>query len=472
MRKIIFALTVLLLTSAISFQSCSSCNKKHKRDDKDSVFAKGKVIPNVLCRKDINQSYALYLPSKYSEDKKWPVVYAFDSHGCGLLPVDLFKDDAEKYGYIIVGSNNSKNGTQWNVTSEIYDTLYNDTHRRFSIDDSRIYTAGFSGGSRVASTIAITKGGINSVIGCGAGLGSQEQPQQKFGYFGIAGNADMNLTEMVILDSALEKSGYRHYLESFEGKHEWPPKTVVSDAFLWLELNAIKDNLKTKNDTLVKNKLNKWKKNYLSLNSEKKYYDAYLLCKKIISYFEGLMDVSSFKTEKSNLEKNPAVNQMKKHLNEIAKQETKLQSYYAEAISSQTIDWWKSQVGQINQKIKTISDNEEKFMYKRLLNYLSLASFMNVNGSMQSGKLDNAEKFNTIYTIIDPENPDHAYFSATLSMKKGKQDEALQFLEQAAKLGFSDQSKLEKDEILAPLKQLEKYPAILDSIKKNANKKQ
>ncbi|MFA4851324.1 MAG: hypothetical protein WC599_02290, partial [Bacteroidales bacterium] len=132
MKKIILILSVILLSTAISFQSCSSCNKKHKKDDTDSAFAKGKVIPNVSCKKDITQNYALYLPSYYSEDKKWPVVYTFDSHGKGALPVELFKDEAEKYGYIIFGSNNSKNGTPWFTTTAIYDTLYNDTHRRFS----------------------------------------------------------------------------------------------------------------------------------------------------------------------------------------------------------------------------------------------------------------------------------------------------------------------------------------------------
>lgn len=473
MKKTIFVLSVLLLTSAISFESCSSCNKRHKKEIKDSVFIKGKVISNVQCRKDISQSYALYLPSNYSGDKKWPVVYAFDSHGKGLLPVELFKDEAEKYGYIIVGSNNSKNGTPWNVTSEIFDTLYSDTHHRFSIDDSRIYTAGFSGGSRVASNIAIIKGGINSVIGCGAGFGSQEQPQQKFSYFGIAGNADMNLTEMIMLDSALEKSGFRHYLENFEGKHEWPPKSVIGDAFLWLELNAIKDNQKVKNDTLINNKLNKWKENYnILLKTEKKYYDVYLLCKKIILYFDGLTDVSAFKEEKSKLEKNTIVIQTKKHLNEIAKQETKLQSYYADAISSQTTDWWKAQVGQINQKIKTISDNKEKFMYKRLLNYLSLATYMDVSGALKKEQFVDAEKLNIIYTLVDPENPEHAYISATLSMKKGNKEEAILFLEKAAELGFAEAARLESDTVMLPLKQNEKYSKILDSIKTNVNKKQ
>ena len=159
-------------------------------------------------------------------------------------------------------------------------------------------------------------------------------------------------------------------------------------------------------------------------------------------------------------------------MNEIAKQETKLQSYFADAIASQKIDWWKVQVGQINQKIKTTSDNEEKFMYKRLLNYLSLATYMDVSGALKSGQFTDAEKLNIIYTLVDPENPEHAYISATLAMKKGNHEEALLFLEKAAELGFTESDRLEKDTVMMSLKQNEKYSKILDSIKNNANKKQ
>jgi hypothetical protein len=469
MKKLNFIFTITFF-SFILLQLFSSCNGKHKKDDND-VFEKGKVIASVQCKKDVTQSYALYLPSNYSEDKKWPVVYVFDSHAKGSLPVELFKDEAEKYGYIIIGSNNSKNGTPWDVTEAIYDTLYNDTHLRFSIDDRRIYTAGFSGGSRVASTLAITKKGIIAVIGCGAGFGLQKRRKQKFSYFGIAGNADMNLTEMIFLDSSLERSKFRHYLQTFDGKHEWPPKSVVADAFLWLEMNAMKDKLKTINDTLVSNRLKKWKSKYDSLYGKNNYYEAYLLCKKIINFFDGLTDVSDLKKGKSILEKNSAVLSTLKHLNEIAEKESGMQTYYSNAIPSQSADWWKIKVAMMNEKTKTVQDNEEKFMYKRLLNYLSLAAYMYVNNSMKKGDMEKAEKFNIIYSLVDPENPEHAYISATLSMKKGNKEEALLFLEKAAELGFTEASRLENDTVMLTLKQNEKYSKILDSIKNNANKK-
>ncbi len=471
MKKTLLISLVLLLSGAICMQSISSCNKKHRRDQQDSAFTKGKVIPYIECKKDFSQSYALYLPSYYSEDKKWPVVYAFDSHGKGSLPVELFKGEAEKYGYIIVGSNNSKNGTPWETTSVLYDTLYSDTHRRLSIDNSRVYTAGFSGGSRVASSVAISKGGINSVIGCGAGFGSQEHPAQKFNYFGIAGNVDMNLNEMITLDSALEKSGYKHYLEKFNGKHEWPPKTVVSDAFLWLELRAMNDKLKPTNDTLVKNTFTRWNKEYLTLSDSGKFYKAYLLCGKIINFFDGVKDVTTLKADLKKLSENAAVISAKKHLQVISFEEAALQSHYMNALSTQTTAWWANEVTLINGKINASTDNEEKFMYKRVLNYLSLVTYMNINALLKSAQFEEALKFNTIYALVDPENPEHAYISATLSMKNHKSADAMSFLETAAKLGFAEPDRLESDTVMSTLKDQPKYSGILDSIKNNANKK-
>ena len=73
------------------------------------VLPVGQVIPEILCVADTSESYALYLPSNYSPDKRWPIIYAFDPVARGKLPVGLFKEAAEKYGYIVAGSNNSRN---------------------------------------------------------------------------------------------------------------------------------------------------------------------------------------------------------------------------------------------------------------------------------------------------------------------------------------------------------------------------
>ena len=71
----------------------------------------GTVIASQSCAAKPDQSYALYLPSRYSPNKKWPIVYAFDPDARGEIPVKLMQDAAEHFGYIVVGSNNSRNSS-------------------------------------------------------------------------------------------------------------------------------------------------------------------------------------------------------------------------------------------------------------------------------------------------------------------------------------------------------------------------
>src|SRR5262245_25307467 len=98
-------------------------------------FPKGEVIERVTSKADQTQSYALYLPKAYTPDKKWPILYAFEPVARGKLPVTIFQEAAEKFGFIVVGSYNSRNGLNGEILSKILNEFWNDTHQRFSIDE-------------------------------------------------------------------------------------------------------------------------------------------------------------------------------------------------------------------------------------------------------------------------------------------------------------------------------------------------
>ena len=69
----------------------------------------GTVHGSVTATADPSNSYALYLPSAYSPVKRWPLLLVFDPFARGEVSVKLFHEAAEKYGFIVVGSNNSRN---------------------------------------------------------------------------------------------------------------------------------------------------------------------------------------------------------------------------------------------------------------------------------------------------------------------------------------------------------------------------
>src|SRR5882724_6406562 len=70
----------------------------------------GTILPSVVCNADSKQSYALYLPSNFSSARPWPIIYVFDPAARGQVAVETMKPAAEQFGYIVVASNNSRNG--------------------------------------------------------------------------------------------------------------------------------------------------------------------------------------------------------------------------------------------------------------------------------------------------------------------------------------------------------------------------
>ena len=129
----------------------------------------GQIVDRIEVRNDSSQSYALYLPSNYTPKHKWPVLFAFDPGARGRVPVERFKEAAEKYGWIVLGSNNSRNGP-WNDVVNAWNAMLADAHQRFAIDDGRMYATGFSGGARVAVQIAAGCKCLAGVIANGAGF--------------------------------------------------------------------------------------------------------------------------------------------------------------------------------------------------------------------------------------------------------------------------------------------------------------
>src|SRR6187549_60292 len=116
---------------------------------------RGQVVPDVKCLGDASQSYALYLPSTYSPDKAWPLLMGFHPGARGIAIVEKYRAAAEKYGYIVAASNNSRNGP-WDVSERAIVAMTRDLMTRFSTDQKRLYATGHSGGARVAMQIALT----------------------------------------------------------------------------------------------------------------------------------------------------------------------------------------------------------------------------------------------------------------------------------------------------------------------------
>src|SRR5260370_15208770 len=66
-----------------------------QREDSQS-FPPGDLIPRVVALQNPQQSYALYVPTKYSRERRWPVVYVFDPLARGPLALAQFQQAASQ----------------------------------------------------------------------------------------------------------------------------------------------------------------------------------------------------------------------------------------------------------------------------------------------------------------------------------------------------------------------------------------
>jgi predicted esterase len=267
----------------------------------DSI-PRGQIVERIEALNDSSQSYALYLPSNYTPDRKWPVLYAFDPGARGRVPVERFKEAAEKYGWIVLGSNNSRNGP-WAVVVNAWNAMLKDSHQRFAIDDKRMYATGFSGGARAAVRIAIGCKCLAGVMANGAGFPVDLAPsaEMNFVFFGAAGVDDFNYAELTTLQEQLTKAGIIHRVQTFEGRHEWLPVAAATAAVEWMEVHAIKAGKRPRDDGFINAMWQQLLNEARTFEDSKKYYEAYQLYLDMAQSFKGLRDVAEIETKVNQL---------------------------------------------------------------------------------------------------------------------------------------------------------------------------
>ena len=217
------------------------------------TFEAGKVIAHVFCKADTTQSYALYIPAKHNNEAL-PVIYFFDPHGDGSFPLGKYKALADVYDFILIGSNNSKNGNDWSTNENIWSAMFDDSQKRLKINANRIYTCGFSGGAKVATYVGLHHNEVIGVIANGAGLPDITSAGNfHFSFTAIAGEGDMNMTDLVAITNELDKTQTRHRIIFFDGKHEWAPENIMNIAFTGLQLDAMHEKLIPGDYTFISN---------------------------------------------------------------------------------------------------------------------------------------------------------------------------------------------------------------------------
>ena len=294
-----------------------------------ATFRAGMVTPRVICDGKPDQSYALYLPSNYSPDRKWPIVYAFDPVARGAYPLERMKDAAERLGYIVIGSNNSRNGS-WKMESEAAQAVFDDTRARLAIDQRRLYFAGFSGGARVASAIAQRCKCAAGALLNGAGFSTGMPPSRDsvFPVFAAVGVFDFNYGEIIQLQDQLAAQ------LTFEGTHEWAPPAVMQEAFAWFRVIAIKQGLEPADDAFITMQAERSVERAKNLEQQGELFAAWRAYSQAAEEFDAFPAAASLKRAATFLESQKAVRDGSRHERQEIEEQSQLTQEIALGMSA------------------------------------------------------------------------------------------------------------------------------------------
>ncbi len=454
------SLIQILLCLSVAFAFYPACKPQQNRPN--AVIEKGKVITEIKCAADTTVSYALFLPYNYDNASAWPVIIAFDPHAAGHLPVELFAAEAGKCGFVVAGSNNSKNGMDFNQVTEIYKKMLSDLVSRFNIDTGCIYTLGFSGGGRIAGSLAMTERGISGVVSCGAGLQATGQPPvQPFSFLGVAGNGDFNWTELAIIDPQLEQAGFVHHFLDFSGKHEWPPSEILTQIMDWIQFDAMRKG----KIPINRNAINRFIDQNDSIANlpyvAENPYEQWKVYVKMKHYLQGLTDVSALEGMLVRLEKDPVLKQKQQEIQEQIKLEQNRREHYASMLPAPDPEFWKTESIKLRTLSQNMQENNNAQVYSRLLGFLSLSSYMYCNNALKQNNLESAGKYVEIYGQVDPGNPEHQYLAAIIAARKQNKHAVIKALTSALELGFKDKARLMADPEFADYHGKSEFEAIL-----------
>jgi len=316
----------------------------------------GKSYETIRCKKSPAHTYAIYLPSAYKPGSLLPVILAFDPDGSGMLPVSLYKDLAEKYGFILIGSNDSRNGQDSHQTEEIISALLQEATGRYGADPNRIYCTGFSGGSRVAALIAFYRGGIKGVTGCGAGFPSIQAPVNHLAdYYGMVGDQDFNYVEMADLAIQFSRQPFRSTLQIFHGPHAWPPAIAYEASIRWHWTNAMHDGLIPQEPFMIS------------------------------------------ETEKEVQENSQALQSIDTL---VLEQERRRHQFYAESMQEKPVSWWKQEIT----KLEHPAHPADSLLDKRLLSHIGILAYSFSNKALAAGNKAELTRMIGVYELVEPEN--------------------------------------------------------------------
>ena len=429
----------------------------------------------VLCLSDATQSYALYLPSAYTPAKRWPIIYLFDPAGRGQRPIDLYKDIAESYGFILAGSRNSRNFS--NDESKAVKAIWEDTHARLALDEHRTYTSGFSGGARVAGAMALSSPEqVAGVIAHGAGYPSSKAgSKDDLSYFFAIGNEDFNWPEVVNIRRERESQDSPYRVRVYPGKHQWAPAPVMEEAVQYLNIRAMQAGFLARDVAFIDRAYEKLTADAADAENRKDPIAQFNAYRAMATDCTGLRDVKEPATKLASLQRSPALKAALKEEQEQVYEQSRLEQEVmpkiAALVENSAPDTTSLRI-EVRQQLSALVEQarHSKNETKRLIASRAFGGIF--VGTMEDGQRQLAarhfEKAEVYFDLMRQatDDPWPVLLLADTHAAVGNRRLAMKDLREAVRRGVKDRSVIESDPQLQGLKAEPEFQKLLEELGK------
>ncbi len=443
------------------------------------TIKKGVVQDSLKINDSIPESYAVYLPKSYKPSDTWPVLFVMDMEGKGKQALHMFREVAEKEGYILAASNSIHDSLSLVKNTLIASRMFNNVYSLFPIHKKRTYTAGFANGARFASIIPSVIRPVEGVISLGSGNLYKEllDPKKPFQFIGIVGRTDFNFNDLsqeqdlnATVKRIMKKRPVNNYLLVFDGGRTWPDSSYLQRALEILTLKSMnKDNI-SKDSAYINGIYNR---DFSTLNNfvvSNEYLAAMYLGVEMLTKFNGLLDLDELKKRVKLISREKEYAAQNRKQNRILGQEYFIRKDYEYNLNDDVLSlnynnlgWWNYQMGEIK-KYRKNADPYVKEMGIRLLGFLNALVEDNIDLELAQNPV-NEEALSYLWmvkTITAPLEFDNYLKIISDSAKYEDFGTALFYLEELLKNGYTDKAALYSLKNTALLRITPEYNKIID----------
>ncbi len=424
------------------------------------------------------ESYAIFVPSDFDAEKKWPVLFVCDMEGRGKQVLSMFINTAEAEGYVLVGSNNLRDSATVAQNILVVSRLLKNVKAMIPTDGSRIYAVGHTSGARFASLLPSFIKEYKGVVSIGAPIPNYEllTSRNTFHFIGVVGDQDYNYPDMVAERSTLKRLKFPNQLRIFQGGQEWPDKSYIDKSLQAITLQAMARGSLAKDAAYIEQKFHAEMEEIQVLLEQRDLLSAYNQISEVISLYQVHRSVDSLLERRKQLRKSKLYKTQRRNENAAIFKESLMRDEYQynllEDISTlnyNNLGWWNYQVSELNQYAKKPSKEEQR-MGMRLLAYLNALIEDNIDIEMAENPVDDevVSYLWMLKTITEPDNFD--YYLKIISDSARYEDfgTCLFYLEELLKKGYKDKAALYKLENTALLRITPEFNELIEKYLKDA----